>query len=208
MGGKTVQCRVCATALNGTKKTEFFQLGNFVHLITRDSDDCNWHRCPSCRDTLCNTCYTRQTTFCCEADYIAWRERAQMLADHTQADIPNTTQQEEVMSDHRIVYLIVERGVEPNRQVFWRSAGNAFVCRDGSLNVKLDIHPGLTFNIREPRSNGEREEARPFPNVGNGNGSSHNSTPAETTNGEERVAVTSPTSGTKSKANSDDDIPF
>ena len=112
------------------------------------------------------------------------------------------------MSDHKIVYLIVERGVEPNRQVFWRSAGNAFVCRDGSLNVKLDIHPGLTFNIREPRSNGEREEARPFPNVGNGNGSSHNSTPAETTNGEERVAVTSPTSGTKSKANSDDDIPF
>ena len=63
------------------------------------------------------------------------------------------------MSDYKIVYLIVERGVEPNRQVFWRSAGNAFLCRDGSLNLKLDMHPGLTFNIRDPKSNGERVEA-------------------------------------------------
>ncbi|MBK9214635.1 MAG: hypothetical protein IPM59_03410 [Chloracidobacterium sp.] len=63
------------------------------------------------------------------------------------------------MSDFKIVYLIVERGFEPNRQTFWRTAGSAFVCRDGSLNVRLDIHPGLTFNIREPKSNGERFEA-------------------------------------------------
>lgn len=76
------------------------------------------------------------------------------------------------MSDHKLVYLIVERGIGPNRQVFWRSAGNAFVCRDGSLNLKLDIHPGLTFNIRDPKTNGERLEAEPFPNVSNGNGSS------------------------------------
>src|SRR5258706_1512482 len=70
----------------------------------------------------------------------------------------NKNQQEEIMSDFKIVYLIVERGVEPNRQVFWRSAGAAFICRDGSMNLKLDIHPGLTFNIRDPKSNGEREE--------------------------------------------------
>lgn len=63
------------------------------------------------------------------------------------------------MAEHRVVYLIVERGVEPNKQTFWRTAGNAYVCRDGSLNVKLDIHPGLIFNIREPKSNGERYEA-------------------------------------------------
>jgi hypothetical protein len=62
------------------------------------------------------------------------------------------------MSDHKIVYLIIERGIEPNRQVFWRSAGVAFICRDGSINVKLDIHPGLTFNVRDPKSNGERAE--------------------------------------------------
>lgn len=62
------------------------------------------------------------------------------------------------MADHKIVYLIIERGLDPNRQTFWRSAGVAFMCRDGSINLKLDIHPGLTFNIRDPKSNGEREE--------------------------------------------------
>lgn len=62
------------------------------------------------------------------------------------------------MSERKIVYLIIERGIEPNRQTFWRSAGVAFMCRDGSINLKLDIHPGLTFNIRDPKSNGEREE--------------------------------------------------
>ena len=63
------------------------------------------------------------------------------------------------MSDYKVVYLIIERGLEPNRQSIWRAAGNAFLCRDGSLNLKLDIHPGLTFNIREPKTNGEREDA-------------------------------------------------
>ncbi len=63
------------------------------------------------------------------------------------------------MSDYKIVYLIVERGIEPNRQTFWRTAGVAYVCRDGSLNLKLDIHPGLTFNIREPKSGGELRDA-------------------------------------------------
>ena len=63
------------------------------------------------------------------------------------------------MTEYKVVYLIVERGVEPNRQTFWRVAGAAYVCRDGSLNLKLDMHPGLTFNIREPKSNGERRGA-------------------------------------------------
>lgn len=62
------------------------------------------------------------------------------------------------MADRKIVYLILERGLAPNKQTFWRNAGVAYECRDGSLNVKLDIHPGLTFNIRDPKSNGESEE--------------------------------------------------
>jgi RNA polymerase subunit RPABC4/transcription elongation factor Spt4 len=62
------------------------------------------------------------------------------------------------MADRKIVYLILERGMPPNKQTFWRNAGVAYECRDGSLNVKLDIHPGLTFNIRDPKSNGEHEE--------------------------------------------------
>ncbi len=65
------------------------------------------------------------------------------------------------MADYKVVYLIVERGMPPNKQTYWRPAGMAYECRDGSLNLKLDIHPGLTFNIREPKSNGERDESQP-----------------------------------------------
>lgn len=75
------------------------------------------------------------------------------------------------MSDHKVVYLIVERGSGHNKQTFWRVAGSAFVCRDNSLNLKLDMHPGLTFNIREPKSFGERMDAEAVPIAAtNGNG--------------------------------------
>jgi len=69
------------------------------------------------------------------------------------------------MSDFKVVYLIVERG-DPESPNLWRVAGTAFVCRDGSLNLKLDMFPGLRFNIREPKSNGERADAgEPLPEV-------------------------------------------
>lgn len=59
---------------------------------------------------------------------------------------------------HKIAYLLVEKGAGDNKRTYWRAIGAAYPCRDGSLNLKLDIHPGLTFNIRTPKSNGEREE--------------------------------------------------
>ena len=62
---------------------------------------------------------------------------------------------------YKIVYLIVERGMGAGKQTFWRPLGTAYSCRDGSLNLKLDIHPGLIFNIREPKSNGEYNETIP-----------------------------------------------
>jgi hypothetical protein len=65
------------------------------------------------------------------------------------------------MSDRKVVYLIVEQGTGEFKKTYWRPAGNAYTCRDGSLNIKLDIHPGLTFNCRDPKSNGEQEEAAP-----------------------------------------------
>ncbi len=58
----------------------------------------------------------------------------------------------------KVVYLLVEKGHGANKRTYWRNAGVAYPCRDGSLNLKLDIHPGLTFNIRDPKSNGEAEE--------------------------------------------------
>jgi hypothetical protein len=64
---------------------------------------------------------------------------------------------------HLIVYLIVEKGAAPNKKTYWRPLGNAYPCRDGSINLKLDIHPGLTFNIRPPKSNGEKDEVEEEP---------------------------------------------
>lgn len=120
------------------------------------------------------------------------------------------------MSDYKIVYLIVERGVEPNRQVFWRPAGNAFVCRDGSLNLKLDMYPGLNFNIRDPKSNGGREDSEltptseeagkgeaevvNFPNLGNGHNTSSQKTDFKRS--DSKPAVRKPAGA------SDDDPPF
>lgn len=60
--------------------------------------------------------------------------------------------------NHKIVYLIVETGSGVSKQTFWRQAGVAYPCRDGSFNLKLDIHPTLIFNIRDPKSNGEKDE--------------------------------------------------
>ena len=59
---------------------------------------------------------------------------------------------------HLVAYLLVEKGADTNKKTYWRPLGAAYPCRDGSLNLKLDIHPGLTFNLRPPKSNGEREE--------------------------------------------------
>jgi hypothetical protein len=62
------------------------------------------------------------------------------------------------MAEHKIVYLIIQRDGGESKQTFWRMAGYAYPCRDGSLNLKLDFHPGLVFNVRNPKSNGERKE--------------------------------------------------
>lgn len=40
---------------------------------------------------------------------------------------------------------------------FWHRAGTAFVNRDGSVNVKLDLLPNVDLQIRDPKpKDGER----------------------------------------------------
>lgn len=63
------------------------------------------------------------------------------------------------MSSHKIVYLIVERGDRHTGQTRWTQAGSAYECRDGSFNLRLDMFPNLTFNVRNPKSNGELRDA-------------------------------------------------
>jgi len=43
---------------------------------------------------------------------------------------------------------------------YWSRAGVAFVNRDGSLNMRLDILPSVRFQIRDRREKGEKRGAR------------------------------------------------
>lgn len=54
----------------------------------------------------------------------------------------------------KVVYLLVEVG----DNTYWNRAGVAFENQDGSLNMKLDLFPNVTFNIREPKDNGNDEK--------------------------------------------------
>ena len=42
---------------------------------------------------------------------------------------------------------------EDNSDKFWKRCGCAFVCKDGSLNLKLDMFPALRMNIRDKKEN-------------------------------------------------------
>jgi len=49
------------------------------------------------------------------------------------------------MAKPKIVYIIQEDGDKK----FWHRAGVAWVNRDNSLNVELDLFPAVKFNIRD-----------------------------------------------------------
>jgi hypothetical protein len=36
-------------------------------------------------------------------------------------------------------------------KTFWNRCGQAFVNRDGSVNVRLDLLPGVDLQIRDPK---------------------------------------------------------
>lgn len=76
----------------------------------------------------------------------------------------------------KIVYLLVPRGDGEEKRTDWKPAGVAFVCRDGSLNLKLDLFPNLTFNVRDAKSNAEAGEMNEIAN-GHTNGHSQSDEP-------------------------------
>lgn len=51
----------------------------------------------------------------------------------------------------KVVYLLVPgKGEGKDQKTYFNRAGVAFENRDESINVKLDMFPDLTFQIREP----------------------------------------------------------
>jgi hypothetical protein len=51
----------------------------------------------------------------------------------------------------KILYLLVEA----SGRTYWNRAGVGFVNNDGSVNIKLDMFPGLTFNLKDPKPHAE-----------------------------------------------------
>jgi hypothetical protein len=57
-----------------------------------------------------------------------------------------------VAKKSKVVYLLVPaKGQGEDAKTYFNRAGVAFENRDGSLNVKLDLFPGVTFQIRDPQ---------------------------------------------------------
>jgi hypothetical protein len=56
-----------------------------------------------------------------------------------------------VATKPKVVYLLVPgKGEGKDQKTYFNRAGVAFENRDGSINVKLDMFPDLTFQVREP----------------------------------------------------------
>jgi hypothetical protein len=56
----------------------------------------------------------------------------------------------------KTVYLLSRVGNGNKQKTYFNRAGVAFdENRDGSVNFKLDLYPGLTFQIRENRSDAD-----------------------------------------------------
>jgi hypothetical protein len=45
---------------------------------------------------------------------------------------------------------------------FWHRCGTAFVNRDGSVNVKLDLLPNVDLQIRDPKQRSRRAKHSPL----------------------------------------------
>lgn len=54
----------------------------------------------------------------------------------------------------QVFLLVVAKGEGEDKKTYFNRAGTAFVNKDGSLNLRLDMFPTLVFNIRDPKPNG------------------------------------------------------
>jgi len=63
------------------------------------------------------------------------------------------------VANNKVVYLLVPgKGEGNNQKTYFNRAGVAFVNRDGSVNVKLDMFPDITFQIREPNEDKDKRD--------------------------------------------------
>ena len=52
----------------------------------------------------------------------------------------------------KVLYLLTKRG----ERTYWNRVGAGFVNRDGSINLRIDFLPDVSFQLREPKSEEEK----------------------------------------------------
>ena len=55
------------------------------------------------------------------------------------------------MAEPKDVFVINES----NGKTYWNKCGRAFVNKDGSINVKLDLFPGVQLQVRDQKEKPE-----------------------------------------------------
>ena len=56
-----------------------------------------------------------------------------------------------------VVSVIQETGSGKDKRTFFHRCGVGFENRDGSVNLKLDLFPGVTLHVREKQENNGNE---------------------------------------------------
>jgi hypothetical protein len=55
--------------------------------------------------------------------------------------------------------FVIQPNPNEGGKSFWNRCGVAFVNKDGSINLKLDLFPNVQMQIREPKSDADEERA-------------------------------------------------
>lgn len=60
------------------------------------------------------------------------------------------------MPAQKLDVYVIQPNPDERGKSFWHRCGVAFVNRDNSINIKLDLFPNLQMQIREPK--GEQQD--------------------------------------------------
>mgnify|MGYP003592883277 CR=1 FL=1 len=63
---QTVVCPICEKELEGAIELIRKSPGRIAVDLFRETSDCNWTQCKSCKTLICQECFVGSRRFCCE----------------------------------------------------------------------------------------------------------------------------------------------
>lgn len=73
---QTVSCILCQRELEGAIEVITMSIGQIGRIRFRETPDCNWTRCKTCKRAICKSCYRGPTVSCCETAFSIRRAEA------------------------------------------------------------------------------------------------------------------------------------